>query len=221
MIVNSSKLAGSDLEISSKNKIKPINIVITGLGGEGIITLTKILAQTYFKAGIDICYNEIHGLSQRGGSLRSNMRIHAKNCPVFMMEDTDFIIGLEKLETLRILYEAKGAKPIVIVADYYEHRNTEYFGYEIFPEEKRIFEEIKKYAAEVYVFNSKGFKEKFSSRFKPVNIGILRALPGFEALNLPIDGLKTQIKQILGKNAILKQINLKAFKEGASWLKKL
>jgi len=199
---------------------EPINIALVGLGGQGIITLAKLIANTAAKAGKEVCYNEVHGLSQRGGSVQSLVRLNDGRNPVFAATDVDLVIGLEKLETLRYLYSTKGRKPKVIVSDYYEIRQTAYFGYEKFPEEEKIDEELKKYASELYIFDAKKFARMFANRFKPYNIGVFSAIIDLDWLNLPKDIAEEEVKRKLGKNVFLKRLNLKAFKEGKKCLKR-
>jgi len=51
-----------------------INVVIAGLGGQGVIKASDILAEAAFRAGLDVKKSEIHGMSQRGGSVTSDVR---------------------------------------------------------------------------------------------------------------------------------------------------
>jgi indolepyruvate ferredoxin oxidoreductase beta subunit len=54
------------------------NVVIAGLGGQGVIRAANILAETAFRAGLDVKQGEIHGMSQRGGSVTSDIRFGEK-----------------------------------------------------------------------------------------------------------------------------------------------
>ena len=53
---------------------KPTNVVIAGLGGQGVIKASDILADVAFSAGVDVKKSELHGMSQRGGSVSSDVR---------------------------------------------------------------------------------------------------------------------------------------------------
>jgi indolepyruvate ferredoxin oxidoreductase beta subunit len=57
---------------------KVTNIIIAGLGGQGVIKASDILAEVAFRAGADVKKSEVHGMSQRGGSVASDVRIGAK-----------------------------------------------------------------------------------------------------------------------------------------------
>ena len=197
-----------------------INIAIVGLGGQGIITLSKLIINTYIQMGQKACMNEIHGLSQRGGSVQSLLRIGDSNCPVFASNDTDFIIGLEKMETIRYLYTAKKAKAKVFLANYYEIRNTADLGLEVFPKNEIIDKEIEKYVQEMYIFETLDFEKSFKPKFKPVNVAVFSALTEIPELNMDKNLAKKVMLDILGKNIILKRINERAFDQGTKWIKK-
>jgi indolepyruvate ferredoxin oxidoreductase beta subunit len=83
-------------------KTKTTNVLVVGVGGQGIIRLSDILAEVAFEAGFAVKKSEIHGLSQRGGSVTSHVRwgpeVHS---PVIMDGQADYLLGLEELETLR------------------------------------------------------------------------------------------------------------------------
>lgn len=62
--------------------MQTFNIIITGVGGQGLITLLQLIAQTALDAGFDVKTSELHGLSQRGGSVIAHIRFGKKACPV-------------------------------------------------------------------------------------------------------------------------------------------
>ena len=53
---------------------KPTNVIVAGLGGQGVLKVTDILAEVLFRAGFDVKKSEVHGMSQRGGSVSSEVR---------------------------------------------------------------------------------------------------------------------------------------------------
>lgn len=77
------------------------NIKIAGLGGQGIIKASDILAQVAFRAGHDVKKSELHGMSQRGGSVSSDVRFGPRVwSPMIPAGETDFLIitALDQLE---------------------------------------------------------------------------------------------------------------------------
>ena len=78
------------------------NIIIAGAGGQGIVTLVDILANAAFIEGYDVKSSELHGLSQRGGTVLTYVRFGEKIfSPLFENGQADLIIGLDLLESLR------------------------------------------------------------------------------------------------------------------------
>ena len=72
-----------------------INVVIAGLGGQGVLKCSDILADAVFRAGYDVKKSEIHGMSQRGGSVSSDVRFGAKvHSPMVPPGQADFLVVL-------------------------------------------------------------------------------------------------------------------------------
>lgn len=72
------------------------NVVIAGLGGQGVIRASDILAQTAFRAGYDVKKAEVHGMSQRGGSVTSDVRFgDSVLSPMVPAGEADFLVVLE------------------------------------------------------------------------------------------------------------------------------
>lgn len=84
-----------------KNKFQNKKILVTGVGGQGIVYLTNILAEAAVLSEIPVSVSEIHGLSQRGGVVTAGIGL-GKNCTGFIGKaNVDFLFGLEPLETQR------------------------------------------------------------------------------------------------------------------------
>lgn len=62
--------------------MKTFNVIVAGVGGQGLITLLQVIAQAALEAGFDVRTSELHGLSQRGGSVSAHIRFGEKACPV-------------------------------------------------------------------------------------------------------------------------------------------
>ena len=72
-----------------------VNIVVAGLGGQGVITASDILADAAFRAGLAVKKSEIHGMSQRGGSVSSDVRFGARVLsPMVPPGEADFLVVL-------------------------------------------------------------------------------------------------------------------------------
>ncbi len=84
---------------------KPItNILLVGVGGQGILLASEILAKVAFQEGYDVKKSEVHGMAQRGGSVSSEVRFGDKvYSPLIRKGEADFLLASEKLEALRFI----------------------------------------------------------------------------------------------------------------------
>jgi indolepyruvate ferredoxin oxidoreductase beta subunit len=72
---------------------KPTNVVIAGLGGQGVLKASDILADVVFSAGLDVKKSELHGMSQRGGSVSSDVRFGERVfSPMVPEGEADFLM---------------------------------------------------------------------------------------------------------------------------------
>ncbi len=78
------------------------NILICGVGGQGILLASDVLAEVALEAGYDVKKSEVHGMAQRGGSVISHVRFGEKvYSPLIGTGGADIILSFEKLEALR------------------------------------------------------------------------------------------------------------------------
>jgi indolepyruvate ferredoxin oxidoreductase beta subunit len=76
-----------------------VNVIVAGLGGQGVIKASDILADAAFRAGLDVKKAEVHGMSQRGGSVTSDVRFgEAVLSPMIPTGRADFLVVLEPSE---------------------------------------------------------------------------------------------------------------------------
>ncbi len=72
------------------------NVVVSGLGGQGVVKASDILAEAAFRAGLDVKKSELHGMSQRGGSVTSDVRFGSTVwSPMVPRGEADFWVQLE------------------------------------------------------------------------------------------------------------------------------
>ena len=93
------------------------NILLVGVGGQGTITAAKLLTTGLMAEGYDVKMSEIHGMSQRGGSVSSQVRYGDNvQSPVIEMGTADVIVAFEKMEAMRYINYLK-PEGIIIVND--------------------------------------------------------------------------------------------------------
>ncbi len=91
--------------------MKTVNYVLTGLGGQGILFMTKVLATTALNKGYNILGAETHGMAQRGGSVVSHLRVGEARSSLIRAGAADFLISMDESEAYRYLpYLKKGGK---------------------------------------------------------------------------------------------------------------
>lgn len=82
--------------------MKTVNVSLVGVGGQGIILTADLLAKTASIAGYDVKKSEIHGMSQRGGSVTSQVRFGTSVASPIIQEGTaDILVSFDKLEAIR------------------------------------------------------------------------------------------------------------------------
>jgi len=91
------------------------NVLIAGVGGQGAILSSELLALAAMEAGFDVKQGEFHGVAQRGGAVFSHVRFGDKvYAPMARRESVDFMLALEELEALRYAHFVKPGGTIIL-----------------------------------------------------------------------------------------------------------
>lgn len=88
-----------------------VNVVVAGLGGQGVVKASDILADAAFRHGLDVKKSELHGMSQRGGSVSSDVRFGTKvDSPMIPLGRVDFLVVVapDQIEVNRPALKAGG-----------------------------------------------------------------------------------------------------------------
>lgn len=182
-------------------------IVITGLGGQGLISLLQILGDALMTNGYKVITAETHGLSQRGGKVTCFLRFGSKfSAPIPMIGSADMIIATEKSCILDVLKYAKPNKStkLIISTDEKKIINEEY------PSEKYLLSVLHENSDNIYFVPAMSIAENLVKNLKAANTIILGYILRF--LPLKKEDLEESLKrQFSGENL---DINLKAYKEG-------
>lgn len=165
--------------------MKSFNIIVTGVGGQGVLTTSSALGQAALAAGLDVKVAELHGLAVRFGTLEAHVKIGKRVLsPLIPEGKADLIIGLERLETLRglgfandrtaVLFDPRAARPPL-----------SYIREEHYPTEKETIKAIRK-VTKGKVLSVPATEKVKGAGLKPVmaNIYILGAGTGKKFLPL-------------------------------------
>lgn len=183
------------------------NILICGVGGQGVLLFSDVLSSAALAAGFDVKKSEVHGMAQRGGSVTSHVRFSRKvHSPLIEEGTADFLVSFEQLEALRYLhYLAPGGK--VLLDTYQFLPMPVLIGAAEYPTD--VIDRVKAGAQNVFIVEAfKKAKELGQPRAQ--NIVMLGALAG--QLDLPPEIFQEAIRRNLKPKLV--DLNLKAFEEG-------
>lgn len=125
--------------------MKSMNFLVVGVGGQGALLASNVLAEVGVRAGFDVKKAEVHGMSQRGGSVNSHVRWGENvESPTISQGGADVLFALEKLESLRyVSLLREGGK--VLVGEFKIPPLTVSSGEDVYPTDEEIvqvFEQI-------------------------------------------------------------------------------
>ncbi len=89
------------------------NIYICGVGGQGIIKTSVIIGEAAMNQGLNVVMSEIHGMSQRGGSVSTELKIGDFNSSIIPEGNADMLLSFEPIETIRGLHKVNNDSKIV------------------------------------------------------------------------------------------------------------
>jgi len=184
--------------------LEKFNMLITGVGGQGLITLLQIISEAARLEGKDIRTSELHGLSQRGGSVEVHIKFGQKiYSPLITQSKANLILGLEEQEILNGLYFANPKTNFLI------NRYVLPIPLKKLLTEKEIIKELQKISKNIIILPAEKIcLEKLGN---PVVSGIY--LISYAVFNnlLPLkpQSIEKAIKKIIPEKYL--ELNLKAF----------
>lgn len=182
------------------------NVLIAGVGGQGVLLVSEILAEVCMEAGYDVKESEVHGMAQRGGSVVSHVRYGPEvYSPLIEMGTAHVLLALEELEALRwvnylrpdavMIVNRQQIKPLPVAV-----------GLQAYP--KGVLAKLRK-AARVVVIDGVRIARQVED-MRAINIVLLGALAAL--LNLNSTQLRRIIKEKLPQKTL--KANLAAFEKG-------
>ncbi len=189
------------------------DIVLSGVGGQGILTIAAIISWAAVRNDMYVKQSEIHGMSQRGGSVFSHLRLSTEpiSSDLIPYGGADLILSVEPMEALRYLpYLKRDGWLVTNIAPYKNIPD--------YPDPQALIAEIEKIPHHVYIDANKLAKEIQAT--KASNIIMLGAASPF--LNLKYEDLEWAIEKQFGrKGQDIVDMNKKALKVGFDEAKKL
>ncbi len=185
------------------------NVLVVGVGGQGIILAGEILAKVALNAGFDVKKSEVHGMAQRGGSVNSQVRYGEEvHSPVIAKGEVDILLAFEKLEALRWLPFCN-KKTIAIVNSQQIHSLTSATGLQTYP--ANVEKELAKQFKRLYLVPARHIAEELGN-VRVVNVILLGLMA--KTLNFPEEAWIDALKKRLPPKVM--DVNMKAFARGYS-----
>ena len=185
------------------------DIVLSGVGGQGILSIATVLGEAAIKEGLYIKQAEVHGMSQRGGDVQSNLRISSDPImsDLIPLGKADLIISLEPMEALRYL-------PYLSKEGWIITNSTPFVNIGNYPELEKVLDAVKAVKNHVLIDVDTLAKEVASPRAS--NIVLLGAAAPF--VGIETDKLEEGIRRIFDrKGEQIVEMNLKAFRAGLEY----
>ena len=183
-----------------------VDIILSGGGGQGILSIAAVIGEAALKEGLYMKQAEVHGMSQRGGDVQSNLRLSDQPIASDLIPKghADLIISLEPMESLRYLPYLKedgwlvtNSQPFVNIPNY--------------PDMEKVNEELDKLPHKVILDVEAIAKEVATAR--AANIVMLGAAAPF--IGIEYNKIEDGIRRIFGrKGEEVVEMNLKALKAG-------
>ncbi|MFH1787025.1 MAG: indolepyruvate oxidoreductase subunit beta [archaeon] len=195
--------------------MKTLNIVVGSVGGQGAILLSRLLANTAMKAGINIRVGETHGMAQRGGVVETHIRFGpgAKG-PLVPEGECDVLIGMEPAEALRFAHFMSSKGTILCNT----HRIVPVpvsLGFAKYAENSELISSLGKFCKDVRAFDATALSAQAGNNIA-TNVVMVGAIAALGVLPFKTEDLREEIATLLPK---YKEVNLKAFDLGYGQIK--
>jgi indolepyruvate ferredoxin oxidoreductase beta subunit len=192
-------------------KIMKKDIILAGVGGQGILSIAATIGLAAIKKNLNIKQAEVHGMSQRGGEVVSHLRISDSQIfsDLITKGQADMILSLEPLETLRYLTYLHESGWIISNSEPYTNIPN-------YPDLELVYNEIRKYKNHVLI-NADEIAKKLNAPLSAnmVLIGAAAHYLGFEQQEIE-DAIREQFTK---KGDDIVNINIQAFREGLAFAK--
>jgi len=196
---------------------EPVNVLIVGVGGQGVIMVSKALAWLAQSRGLEVKQSEVHGMAKRGGSVFSHVRFGEQVwSPTIPRGEADILVALEWAEGLRWLPFLKpeagificDTKRIVPPFACLNRRPGATMRYS-----RETPAEVKAHVAEGYAIDATQMAEELGNE-RAANVVLLGALS--TALDFPGEDWEKAVTEFVPKKTVA--VNLEAFRRGRAWI---
>jgi indolepyruvate ferredoxin oxidoreductase, beta subunit len=188
------------------------DIILAGVGGQGILSIAATIGMAALDMGLHLKQAEVHGMSQRGGDVQSNLRISDREIASDLIPKgkADMIISVEPMESLRYL-------PMLSPEGWLITNTTPYVNIRNYPALDKVMEEIEKLPRHIALDADQMAKDLGSAR--SANMVILGAASPY--LGISADKFEQAITKIFSrKGEEVVDVNIKCFRAGKEFSEK-
>jgi indolepyruvate ferredoxin oxidoreductase beta subunit len=191
----------------------PLNVIITGVGGQGNVLIAQLIGRALVRAGYHVTVGETYGASQRGGAVMSHLRISrdAQFGPLIPEGAAHVILGLEPLETLRVLAQYGNSEVIVIGNSRPIHPLAVTTGAAEYPSREQVVSTLEQLSSRSWLIDATDIALELGAGIL-TNITMLGALVGSGALPAGTEAFELELRESLPPDKL--DLNLQAFRRG-------
>ncbi len=192
----------------------PLNIIICGVGGQGNVLASRLVAEAADSEGYFVKIGETFGASQRGGAVESHIRISTRMeyGPLIPEGMADIIVALEPAESMRVAVRYANPNTIVIVNPRPVYPIGVLSGRMNYPPVKDILKRLEEFVGNLFVVDAFGLAEE-AGEVLSQNIVMIGALSTLDIVPIAHESYENVIRQLFDEKRV--GLNLDAFHCGA------
>lgn len=201
----------------SSNTSNTVNIAISGVGGQGVLTLAEILARAALAEGLNVRVGEIHGMAQRGGHVVCTVKIGDEaRGPVIDAGVADLLVGFEPVETLREIHLVK-KDGCVLMSSHIQYPVAVSMGKAKYPDHEDIITSIQKFTDKIIEIDAQKIAIEAGSP-RSLNMVMFGGIIGTGIVPISKDSAIQAIREAFPKK--FEKINITAAEVGLEQVKR-
>ena len=191
----------------------PLNIIITGVGGQGNVLLSQLAGKALVRNGYHATIGETYGASQRGGAVMSHLRVSREKQygPLIAQGQADIVLGLEPLEAMRVLAQYGNPDVIVVSNSRPIFPPAVSSGEAAYPTPEQIGGALKQLSRKAWLVDATDIALEMGAPIL-ANIVMMGALVGTGLLPLGPELFETELAESLKRDRL--DVNITAFRRG-------
>jgi indolepyruvate ferredoxin oxidoreductase, beta subunit len=190
--------------------VSALQVLLVGVGGQGVLTAAQVLAAAAHASGHGVLVGQLHGMSQRGGSVECTVRLGDVHTSQIIGPSVDVVVGFELLETERALPNI-GPETVVVTHTGRIVPSTVTLGDARYPDLAEIGGELRARARRVVTLDAAELARQAGAQ-RSLNAVMLGALAGLSVLPFPAEAIQRALEARCAKDFLVP--NRRAFELG-------